>query len=58
MRSFLTPAFNVIAKISLSSVLTLLVLTGAFPQRIPAQDNILATSSPPAVMALERFVAE
>jgi hypothetical protein len=47
MRSFLT-----------SSVLPLLTLTGAFPQRIPAQDNIVVTSSPPAAMALERFLAE
>jgi len=52
MRSFLTSAFNVIAKISRSSVLPLLALTGAFPQRIPAQDNIIVTSSPPAAMAL------
>ena len=58
MRSFLTPAFNVIAKISLSRVLPLLVLAGAFPQRIPAQENIIVTSSPPAAMALERFFAE
>jgi hypothetical protein len=58
MRSFLTPAFNVIAKISLSSVLPLLALTGTFPQRMPAQDNIIVTSSPPAAMALERFIAE
>jgi hypothetical protein len=58
MRSFLTPAFKVIVKISLSSVLLLFALTGAFPQRIPAQDNIVVTSSPPAVMALERFIAE
>jgi hypothetical protein len=58
MRSFLTPAFNVIAKISLSSVVPLLALTSAFPQRIPAQDNIIVTSPPPAAMALERFIAE
>ena len=58
MRSFLTPAFNVIAKISLSSVLPLLALTGAFPQRIPAQNNIIVTSSPPAALALERFIAD
>ena len=58
MRSFLTPAFNVIAKMSLSSVLPLLALTGAFPPRIPAQDNIMVTPSPPAALALERFVAE
>jgi hypothetical protein len=58
MRSFLTPAFNVIGRISLSSVLPLLALAGAFPQRIPAQDNIIVTSSPPAAMALERFIAE
>ena len=58
MRSFLTPASNVIAKISLSSVLPLLALTGAFPQRIPAQDNLILSSSPPAAMALERFIAE
>ena len=58
MRSFLTPAFNVIAKISLPSVLPLLALTGAFPQRIPAQDNIIVTSPPPAAMALERFIGE
>jgi MmgE/PrpD C-terminal domain len=57
MRSFLTPAFNVIAKISLSSVLPLLALTGAFPQRIPAQDNIIVNSSP-AALALERFISE
>jgi hypothetical protein len=58
MRSFLIPAFNVIAKISLSSVLPLLALTGAFPQRIPAQDNIIVTPSPPAAMALERFISD
>ena len=58
MRSFLTPAINVIAKISLSSVLPLLALTGAFPQRLRAQDDIIVTSPPPAVMALERFIAE
>ena len=58
MRSFLTSAINVIAKSSVSSFLALLALTGAFPQRIPAQDNIIVTSSPPAAMALERFVAE
>jgi hypothetical protein len=57
MRSFLTPDFNPIAKISLSSVLPLLALTGAFPQRIPAQDNIILTSPPPAAMALARFIA-
>jgi hypothetical protein len=57
MRSFLTPAFNAIAKISLSSVLPLLALTGAFPQRIPAEDNIIVTSSPPAAITLERFIA-
>jgi hypothetical protein len=34
MRSFLTPAFHVIAKMSLSSVLPLLALTGAFPPRL------------------------
>jgi hypothetical protein len=55
MRSFLTPAFNVIAKISLSSVLPLLALTG---QRMSAQDNIIVISPPPAAMALERFIAE
>jgi hypothetical protein len=43
MRSFLAQTINAIAKISLSSVLPLLALTGAFPQRIPAQDNIIAT---------------
>lgn len=58
MRSFPTPAINVIAKISLSSVLPLLALAGAFPQRLPAQDDIIVTSPPPAVMALERFIAE
>jgi hypothetical protein len=58
MRSFLTQAFNVIANISLSSVLPLLALTGAFPQRIPAEGNIIATSPPPAAMALERFIAD
>jgi hypothetical protein len=58
MRSFLTPAYNVFAKISLSSVLPLIALTGAFPQRISAQDNIIVTSSPPAAMALERFIAD
>jgi hypothetical protein len=58
MRSFVTPAFNVIAKSSLSSVLPLLALTSAFPQCVPAQDNIIVTSSPPAAMALERFIAE
>ena len=58
MRSFLTPAFNVIAKISLSSVLPLLALAGAFPQRIPAQDDVIVISAPPAAMALERFIAD
>ena len=58
MRSFLIPTFNVIVKVSLSSVLPLLALTGAFPQRIPAQDDIIITSSPPAAMALERFIAD
>ena len=58
MRSFLTPASNVIARISLSSVLPLLALTDAYPQRIPAQDDIVLTSSPPAAMALERFMAD
>jgi hypothetical protein len=58
MRSFLTPAFNVIAKSRLSSVLPLLALTGAFPQRIRAQDSIIVTSSPPAAMALERYIAD
>ena len=41
-----------------SSVLPLLTLTGAFPQRIPAQDNIIVTPSPPAAMALERFISD
>jgi hypothetical protein len=58
MRSFLTPAFNAIAKISLSSVLPVLGLTGAFPQRIPAQDNIIVTPSPPAARALEWLIAD
>jgi hypothetical protein len=57
MRSFLAQTINAIAKISLSSVLPLLALTGAFPQRIPAQDNIIATASPAGAMALERFIA-
>jgi hypothetical protein len=42
----------------ISSLLPLLALTGAFPQGIPAQDNIIVTSPPPAAMALERFIAE
>jgi hypothetical protein len=58
MRSFLTSAISVIAKSSVSSVLPLLALTGSFPQRIPAQDNIIVTSSPPAAMALERFISD
>jgi hypothetical protein len=58
MGALLTPAFNVIAKIRLSSVLPLLALTGAFPQRIPAQNNLIVTCSPPAAMALERFIAD
>jgi hypothetical protein len=58
MRCLLTPAFNVIAKISPSSVLLVLALTCAFPRRSPAQDNIIVTSSPPAAMAFERFIAE
>jgi hypothetical protein len=58
MRSFLIPAFDAIAKISLSSVLPLLALASAFPQRIPAQDNIIVTSPPPVAMVLERFIAE
>ena len=57
MRSFLTPAFNAIAKINLYSALPLLGLAGAFPQRIPAQDDVIVTSAPPAAMALERFIA-
>src|SRR3979411_1390789 len=57
MRSFLARAFNVIAKISLSSVLPLLALTIALAQRTPAQDNIIVTPSPPAARALERFIA-
>ena len=36
----------------------LLALTGAFPQRIQAQDDIIVTSVPPAAMALARFIAE
>jgi hypothetical protein len=42
----------------ISLILPLLALTGAFPQRMPAQDNIIVTSSPPAAVALERFFAE
>jgi hypothetical protein len=49
--------FNVRAKIGLSSVLLLLALMVAFVGHAPARDNIIVNSSPPAVKALERFIA-
>jgi len=57
MGAFLTKAFNAIAKIGLSSVLPVLVLTGASAQHVLAQDNTVVISCPPAGMALERFIA-
>lgn len=57
MGAFLTEAFNAGAKIGLSSVLLLLALTGTFAQHLPARDNIIVNSCPPAAMALRRFIA-
>lgn len=57
MGAFLFQALNATAKIGLSSVVPLLALTGAFAQHVPARDNIIVNSCPPAAMALERFIA-
>jgi hypothetical protein len=57
MDAFLTQAFNVSAKISVSSVLLLLTFTGAFAQQFSARDNIIVNSCPAAAEALERFIA-
>src|SRR5689334_15284590 len=57
MGAFLTEAFNAGAKIGLSSVLLLLALTGTFAQHLPARDNIIVNSCPPAAIALRRFIA-
>jgi hypothetical protein len=56
MSAFLINAFNASVKIGLASVLPLLALTGAFAQRVPMRNNIIVNSSPPAAVALERFI--
>ena len=48
---------NASVKIGLASVLPLLALTCAFAQRIPMRNNIIVSSSPPAAVTLERFIA-
>jgi hypothetical protein len=48
---------NVSAKIAVSSVLLLLIMTGAFPEDV-RQDNTIVISCPQAEMALERFIAD
>jgi len=57
MGAFLIQALNATAKIGVSAVLPLLALMGAFAQHLPAWDNIIVNSSPPAAMGLERFIA-
>jgi hypothetical protein len=52
MGAFLTQAFNASAKIGLSWVLSLLLSTAAFGQQVPARDNIIVKSCPPAAMGL------
>jgi hypothetical protein len=53
----LTQISNAGAKIGLSSVSLLLVVTGAFAQHALTQDNIVVNSSTPAATAFERFIA-
>jgi hypothetical protein len=57
MLLLISQAFDAKTKIGLSSVLSLVALTCAFAQHVPARDDIIVTSCPPAAKALARFTA-